>query len=307
MGTPHFASEILKNLIKNEISINCVFTQPDRPNGRDGKISFSEVKKTALNSSLEVLQYQKLTSEAIQVLVEKKPDFIIVAAYGIILPKEVLDIPTFGCINVHASLLPSLRGASPIHNALKLGFTKTGVSVMKMDKGVDTGAVFAKETVLIDRNEKYPELETKLILASNKILIPTLIKIVQKKISPEAQSPDHVSETKMIKKNDGRINWKRQNAKEIFNIFRAFYIWPKTYAFLKGKKSDKKITFTFKNHSNKDYPKEVGQVFLVEKTLLIQTISGTLCVDTIQLEGKNELSFTDFINGKPDFIETILK
>lgn len=307
MGTPRFASEILKNLLVNGIKIDCVFTQPDRPVGRKRELIPTPVKRLSLEHNIEVIQYEKLDNDAVTFLKERKPDLIIVAAYGTILPKKVLDIPPFGCINVHASLLPELRGSSPIHNVIKLGKEETGVSIMLMDEGIDTGDVFLREAVKIERKDLYLELENKLIRASNKVLIPTLEKIIRKEIEAISQNNEEASGTRMIKKGDGKINWQLQGAEDIFNLYRAFHVWPKTYAFLKIGEQEKKITLTFEDYNNKEYKKAVGKIFEEEDQILIQTRRGTLQLDTIQLEGKKEISVENFINGKPDFIGTILK
>lgn len=307
MGTPHFASEILKNLLDNKIGIDCVFTQPDRPVGRKKELIPTPVKALALKNSIEVIQYEKLNGDVVDLLKKKSPDLIIVAAYGVILPKKILEIPLFGCINIHASLLPNLRGSSPIHNAIKLGKEETGVSIMLMDEGIDTGAVFLEERVKIERQDLYSDLENKLIKASNKVLLPTLEKIIKREIKAVSQNKENASATKMIKKADGKINWQLQNAKDIFNLYRAFHVWPKTYTFLKIKKLDKKITLTFKDYSNKNYKENIGQIFEENGQFLIQTIKGTLEIDTIQLEGKKEVSVKNFINGNSDFIGRILK
>lgn len=307
MGTPRFASEILSDLIKKGIGIDCVFTQPDKPVGRKALLAATPVKEVALQFNIELFQKQKLDADTVTLIRNKKPDLIVVAAYGIILPKEILEIPTFGCINVHASFLPELRGSSPIHTALKQGKKKTGISVMLMDEGIDTGPVFFKKSLSINRKETYLELESKMIKLSTEILAPTLEKIINKEIKPFPQDEEGKSLTKMVKKQDGKINWQNQNAKEIFNLYRAFHVWPKTYAFFEKDNSKHKVTLTFSDYKDENHPKEIGQVFKNKDNILVQTINGTLLVKTIQLEGKKELSAKDFINGKPAFIETILK
>ncbi|MBT3356039.1 methionyl-tRNA formyltransferase [bacterium] len=307
MGTPRFASEILLNLLEEGIKIDCVFTQPDKAIGRKSKLLASPVKEIAKKQGIEVIQYEKLNATAINLLRSKQPDLIIVAAYGIILPKEILDIPLFGCINVHASVLPEFRGSSPIHNALKNGRGKTGVSIMLMDEGVDTGKIFSQKSIVIPRDITYLGLEDELIKISNQLLIPTLEKIVKKELTSTPQNNEQSSSTRMIRKEDGKILWQNQNAEDIFNLYRAFNVWPKVCAFWKQADLDKRVTLTFKDYDSKNYSMEVGQVFERDKEVLIQTIQGALLLKTVQLEGKNEISAKDFVNGRPTFIKTILK
>ncbi len=307
MGTPRFASEILENLIKKGVQIDCVFTQPDKPVGRKAILTETPVKKSALKFNLELRQEQRLTKDVIAFIENRKPDLIIVAAYGIILPKEVLRIPTFGCINIHASLLPEFRGSSPIHATLKQGRKESGISIMLMDEGIDTGPVFSKKSVLVDKKDRYLELENKLIELSNEVLVPILEKIIKKEIEPVSQNEKSKSLTQMIKKQDGKIDWYKQSARDIFNAYRAFHLWPKTYAFFEEKNSKRKITLTFSDYTTENYQQEIGQIFKNNDNLLIQTINGALLIQTIQLEGKKELLAKDFINGKPNFIRTILK
>lgn len=312
MGTPRFAGEILKNLVGKQIPLDCVFTRPDKPVGRKAILMPTPVKEVALEFGIELVQKQKFDQETISFLQSKKPDLIIVAAYGVILPKEVLAIPKFGCINVHASLLPKFRGASPIHEALKQGETNSGVSIMLMDEGIDTGPVFFEKSVQINEQDKYLELENKLIDAANEILIPTLEKIINAELQTTPQQKEGVSLTKMIKKEAGKIDWGKQTAKDIFNSYRAFCLWPKIYAFFienAGSSLKRKVTLTFSGYETSDYSKEVGQVFKDNENnrLLIQTKKGVLVLKTVQIEGKKELAAKDFINGKPNFIQTILK
>lgn len=308
MGTPHFASEILKNLITNDLTIDCVFTQPDRPVGRKGKLQQTPVKQLSQSHSIEVFQFEKMTKEAIDLLNQKAPDFIIVAAYGIILPKEILKIPTFGCINVHASLLPKFRGASPIHSVLLHGDLETGISIMDMDAGVDTGDVYLQKNIAIDPKERYSELEKKLIEASNEVLIPTLEQIAGGNLTAKKQDSSMATMTRMIRKQEGKIDWEGKTAQEIFNMSRAYSIWPNTYAFFDDKGKDKKITLTFLSFDeNKTAPVHVGQIHQEESSLFIKTIKGMLLIESVQMEGKGVMSAKDFINGKPTFSSTTLK
>jgi methionyl-tRNA formyltransferase len=174
MGTPYFAKEILAYLLENEIKINLVVTQPDKPAGRKKVLKSSEVKIFAEEKDLPLKQFERLDEKALSEITEINPDIIIVAAYGMIIPPNFLEIPKFGFINIHTSLLPKLRGASPIQTAIAQGFQETGVTIMKIDKNLDSGDILAQKEVSIKNSYTHLDLEKELIKASKEILIETL-------------------------------------------------------------------------------------------------------------------------------------
>lgn len=225
MGTPNYAMEILKGLIDSkEFIIPLVFTQPDKPIGRKKIITPPLVKVLALENSIEVLQPNSLRDkEMANIIKEKEPDFIVVAAYGQILPKDILDIAP--CINLHASLLPKYRGASPIQQSLLNGDKTTGVTSMLMEEGLDTGDMLLKESFEIPNNMRLSELTQTLTQVAKDLTIKTLKEFDT--ITPKKQNENEASLCKKIKKNDGIVDL--ENAKNIYNKYRAFEGWPKIF------------------------------------------------------------------------------
>ncbi len=302
MGTPFFAKEIFSDLLKKGIPVSAVYTMPDRPVGRKKEIIFSEVKKLALEKNIPVRQPEKINAEEISWVREEKPDLIIVAAYGIILPKDLLNVPQFGCLNVHASLLPKFRGPSPIHAAILEEEKNSGTTIMLMDEGVDTGKILSQKKVEVKEKETYQKLEKKIIKASNEILVPTLTNWINKKIKARDQKESDATTTKMISKKDGLIDWNLP-VRKIFAKHKAYYEWPKIYSFWQ----DKKITFNKIEISEEIVQeKKPGKIFEEDDIIKIQTGNGTVIPKIIQIEGKEEMKIKDFVNGKKDFIGSIL-
>jgi methionyl-tRNA formyltransferase len=303
MGTSFFAKEILKNLIENEIKIELVVTQSDKPAGRKKELKPSEVKLFAKENDLELKQFLKLDKSALREFEKIKPDLVIIAAYGIIIPASFLEISKYGFINVHTSLLPKLRGASPIQTALLQGLDKTGVTIMKINKGLDSGDIISQKEVRIENSDKYQDLEKKLITASADILTKTLNSYLKNlKTIPQ----DHIQATftKIIKKSKGQIDWNFK-AKDIWNIFKAYYNWPQIYTFDANGKKLTLVEIGLSQESEED--KKPGEVYRKENQILIKTGLGSIILEKIKLEGKNELNIKDFINGNPNLIGSILK
>ncbi|MGB2791578.1 MAG: methionyl-tRNA formyltransferase [Candidatus Moraniibacteriota bacterium] len=308
MGTPHFAETMLQSIVGAGYNVVAAYTQPDRPSGRNQEVVQSPVKIFADTHSIPVKQPVRFDSEAKEMLRALKPDIIIVAAYGKILPQEVLDIPPFGCINIHASLLPRWRGASPVQNALLAGDTETGVTIMKMDAGMDTGAIFKQKTVPIDPLDTTATLLPKLAKASTALLIPTLEKWLDKEIEPTPQETSGITLCQLIEREDGKVFWSDE-AESIYNRYRALSPWPGIFSFWRKDGSLLRIKF----HSislQKQSPEihhDLGQVFEIGETLGVATTRGTILLDEIQLEGKSCVSAKDFIRGYPDFVGSILE
>jgi methionyl-tRNA formyltransferase len=307
MGTSFFAKEILKNLTDNKLKINLVVTQPDKLAGRKKKLKASEVKIFAEKKSLNLLQFNKLDQSALNKIKKSQPDLIIVASYGMIIPDSFLEEFPDIFINIHTSLLPKLRGASPVQTALLQEAKKTGVTIMKIDSKLDAGDIILQKEVLLDPNDTHPTLEKKLINASNRILIETLENYLNKKITPRPQNHKEATFTKIIKKKDGQINWNSE-AKNIYNKFKAYYKWPQIYTFWKRSGQVKKITLTeIELGREKSNNKEMGEVYQNKNNILIKAKKGSLLIKKIKLEGKKELAIENFLNGYPDFLGTILK
>ena len=229
MGTPELARVGLGALLAGEFRIVGVITQPDRPKGRDLKLTPSPVKELALRSNLPVLQPERARNENfIEELAKLKPDLIVVAAFGQILPQSILDLPRFGCINVHTSLLPKYRGAAPIQWAILNDEYETGVTIMKMDAGMDTGAILTQEKILIHESDNAQTLHDRLATMGAELLMRTIPDYVAGKIPPRPQPTEGISYAPKIKKQDGQIDW-TQPARAIWNRVRGLVPWPGAY------------------------------------------------------------------------------
>jgi methionyl-tRNA formyltransferase len=309
-GAPHFSKEILKGLLQNNISIDTVITHPDQPIGRKKELQATPTKLFAKKNNISVKEFYKLDKNAIKVILETKPDLFVVASYGAILPIELIAMPKFGALNVHPSLLPKFRGASPIQTALLNGKSRTGTTIMLMDEGMDTGNIVKQAQISIHPTETYPELEQRLISLSSKLLTPIIKEIIKTNHKPTNTKQDNNKATysKMIKKQDGLINWDN-SAINIYNQWRAFYNWPKINTFYNNQKLTlTEIELSSKNAILDNTNTPSGKVYInKERNLLIRTQKDFIKVNHLQLAGKNELSASDFLNGQPNFVGVILK
>jgi methionyl-tRNA formyltransferase len=236
MGTPDFAIPSLDLLLENGYQVILVITQPDKHKGRGKKLSMPPVKEFALSHNIDVFQPQKLRSpEVVNILKSYNPDFFVTAAYGKILPKEVLEIPKFGCINVHASLLPFYRGAAPIQWSVVNGEKVTGVTTMLMDEGLDTGDILLKEEVQIEADMTGGELHDILGTVGARLLIKTLREMKEQKVEPIPQDHSRSSYAAMLKKEDGLLDWSKRS-QEIHDKVRGFNPSPGAYTFYEGQK-----------------------------------------------------------------------
>src|SRR5437868_5338355 len=235
MGTPEFAVPSLARLLADGHAVAAVFTQPDKPAGRGHHLHAPPVKQLALEHGIAVHQPARIkTNEEVRAIFENlQPDVCVVAAYGKILPAWLLQIPRLGCINVHASLLPRYRGAAPINWAIANGERETGVTIMQMDAGMDTGAMLAKRAITIGDAETAPELSVRLADLGAALLSDTLPKIERGEIVAEAQNNDEATYAPLLKREDGLLDW-RWTATEISNRVRGFQAWPGVYTTLGG-------------------------------------------------------------------------
>ncbi|MDR9424677.1 MAG: methionyl-tRNA formyltransferase, partial [Marinobacter sp.] len=228
-GTPDFAATALKALLKAGHDIVGVYSQPDRPAGRGRKLVPGPVKQVALDADIPVFQPLSLKSEdAQQELAALKPDVMIVAAYGLILPKAVLDIPTHGCLNIHASLLPRWRGAAPIHRAIAAGDTQTGITIMQMDEGLDTGDMLLKVTTPIRSDDTGGSLHDRLADLGGEAIVEALNQLARGDLGPEPQNDNEACYAHKLSKEEGHIDWQR-SAADIERLVRAFNPWPGTF------------------------------------------------------------------------------
>ncbi|WP_338631598.1 methionyl-tRNA formyltransferase [Clostridium baratii] len=293
MGTPDFAVPSLKELI-NKYGVEAVFTQPDRPKGRGKKLAFSPVKEEALKHDIKVYQPEKLKDEKemIEMLKEMNPDFIIVVAFGQILTKEVLDIPKYGCINLHGSILPMYRGAAPINWAIMNGEKVSGNTTMLMDVGLDTGDMLLKDEVEIRDDMTAGELYDILKERGGKLLVDTIEGLVNKTITPEKQS-DETFYAKMLNKEMAKIDWSK-SAKDIHNMIRGLNPWPVAHTLYDG--STMKI---FESEViNKNSKEENGKIISVSKKgIEVSTGEGILLIKKMQFPNSKPLTVEQYING----------
>jgi methionyl-tRNA formyltransferase len=235
-GTPQFAVPAFKHILAQpDFQIAGAITQPDRPSGRGMKLSFSPVKEAALAASLPVHQPEKIRSTEAQTLLEKlAPDCIVIIAYGQIIPARLLSIPKYGWINLHASLLPKYRGAAPINWAIVNGETRTGVTSMRIDAGMDTGEMLLQHEIEIDPKETAPELSARLAEAGAPLMVETLRGVVAGTLSGRPQDNSKATYAPLLKKEDGRLDW-NCSAQDIYNRIRGFTPWPGAYSTFRGK------------------------------------------------------------------------
>lgn len=303
LGTPEFAVPILEKLITSDYKPTAVFCAPDKPIGRQQILTPPPIKILAQKYNIPVYQPANKKELAEQVA-NLKPDLIISAAYGIIVPEEVLAAPKFGCLNIHPSLLPRYRGASPLQTAILNGDEKTGVTIFKMDEKMDTGAIIAQqEYSLIKQKLTTPELSKELAKISADLLIKTLPDWISGKITPQPQNNALATYSKIIAKEDGRIDWQKPT-EEIEQQIRAYTPWPGTYTTIDGSK----IKIIEGEASEKNHSQQAGEVFLAgANNLAVQTGSGALIIKKLQAEGGKPLSVSDFLRGHKNIIGKILK
>lgn len=301
-GTPEFAIPPLEVLHKEGYNISLVITQEDRPRGRGKKLLPTPVKKKAMELGIETYQPDSINSpESLEKLREISPDCIIVVAFGQILKKEVLDLPKHGCINIHASLLPKYRGAAPINWAIINGEEETGISIMKMDEGLDTGPILKQGSIPIGEEDDSITIHDKLSKLGGKLIVETL-KEVEKGLVKEIPQDDNLSSyASMLNKKTGLIDW-NDKGRNIVNLIRGLKPWPSAYTSYKGE--------NFKIHKAKQIPKfsneENGVIVKVnEEGVFINCDDSCIVVEELQFPGKRKMHVSDYLRGNS--IETKIK
>ncbi len=294
MGTPDFSVSALNALIEAGHHIQAVVTQPDKKKGRGEKIVYSPVKQAALEAGLIVYQPEKARDkDFIEILRGYSPDVIIVIAFGQILPKEILEIAPYGCINVHASLLPKYRGAAPIQWAVIDGEEKTGVTTMQMNEGIDTGDILETTEVVVDKKETGGSLFEKLSHEGAKLIVKTLEDLKEGKITPVKQDDSKSNYAKILKKELGNIDFNK-TAEEIERLIRGLNPWPSAYTKLNGKN----LKIWDADVSDEEYEGKNGEIVSVDKKhFVIKTGQGSLIVNELQLEGKKRMMAEQFLLG----------
>lgn len=308
MGTSLLSKKVLNSLIKEKYNIVAVFTQPDKTAGRKKELKISPVKELAMDRNFSVFQPDNFNENEILNIKKLHPDLIIVAAYGKILPKEILDIPVFKSLNVHASLLPKFRGPSPIQSAILSGENKTGITIMLMDEGIDTGDIVSQKKISIASRDTTKSLTEKLSNLGAELIIETLPLWVGGKVKSCRQDPGQATSCKLIKKEDGLIDW-NDKAENIYNKYRAFYLWPGVFSFWARSSKPTRIKFhkLSYNKNNPEIKRNPGEVFKYNNEVCIQSSSGIIILEKIQIEGKFPVAIDEFINGYPEFLGSVLK
>jgi methionyl-tRNA formyltransferase len=290
LGTPSFAVPTLERIVDAGHRVLAVFTQPDRPKGRGGQINQSPVKDAALRLGLPVYQPERIKhASAVEQLKQMRPDAMVVVGYGQIIPQSILDIPPHGIINVHASLLPKYRGAAPIQWAIANGETRTGVTTMRIDAGLDTGDMLLKWETEIEPEEDALDLGRRLSAAGAQLLVETL----GDNPAPVKQDPNQATYAPILKKENGLIDW-NWPARKIFNRSRGFLPWPGAYSFFRGQ-----IFHIWRSRPSSDAPNgEPGQMIAQKKRLLIACGESTMLEPIeVQVEGRKRMSAEAFLNG----------
>ena len=294
MGTPDFSVGPLQNLIK-EYNVIAVVTQPDKEVGRKKEIKFSPVKQCAIENNIKVLQPEKIRVEYDEII-KLNPDIIITCAYGQIIPKELLTLPKYGCINIHASLLPKLRGGAPIHKAIIDGYDKTGVTIMYMDEKMDSGDIVYQEEVKIMDTDNVGTLFDKLSVLGSNMIVKVLPDIINNNINPIKQNEEEVTYAYNITREEEHINFNK-TTKEVFNQIRGLNPWPVGYAILDDKKV--KIYESKIGSSNKDG--QIGEIINIYKDSIgVRTSNGEILITELQFEGKKRVFVKDYLNGLQD-------
>jgi methionyl-tRNA formyltransferase len=298
-GTPDFAATALKALLATHHTLVGVYSQPDRPAGRGRKLTPSPVKQVALEAGIPVYQPESLkTQEAQQELASLQADIMIVAAYGLILPKEVLAIPAKSCLNIHASLLPRWRGAAPIQRAIAAGDTETGITIMQMDEGLDTGAMLLKAPTPIEPDDTGGQLHDRLADIGGQAIIEALALLEAGELSPEAQNNDLACYAHKLSKEEGHIHW-ADDATAIARLVRAFNPWPGTY----GDLDKQRIRIHQASALAEESGQQPGTVIRRERAGIdIACGKGTLRITRLQLPGSRAQSVHDLINGGKDLL-----
>ena len=307
-GTSQFAIPVLETLKQNGLIPALVVSTPDKPSGRGLKPVSSPVKIWAEKNKISVVQQENLKTPAfLQKLADTKCRLVLVASYGKIIPKNILEIPKKGSLNIHPSLLPKWRGADPIRAAILAGDKKTGTTIMLMDEKMDHGPIIAQQELDIKNPElAYLELEKTLAELGGKLLVEVIPKWLAGKITPKEQNHELATFTKKIKKEDGHLNW-NESAEIIDRKIRALNPWPGTYSFWNGKRI--KILEGFSEPGSATEPGSdclAGKVLKHNSGLAINCASGIILIKKIQLEGKKSQDAKDFLNGYPNIIGVIL-
>lgn len=299
MGTPNFAVPILQQLLKDDYHVCLVVTQPDRPKGRKRVLTAPPVKQEALKHNLPIYQPEKIKDNYEEIL-SYQPDLIVTAAFGQILPKALLDAPKYGCINVHASLLPELRGGAPIHYAILQGKKETGITMMYMVEALDAGAILSQVSVTIEKDDHVGTLHDKLAKAGATLLHESLPGIIDGTIKPVEQDDELATYAPNITREQEKINWEMSHI-EVYNHIRGLHPWPVASTTLR----EKNVKIWWAEPVDDLYKGESGEVLMVEPESILVCCGDNRAVriTEIQPAGKKRMSVTDYLRGSGKDLE----
>ena len=289
MGTPSFAVPILNSLIKDNYHIEFVYTQSGRPAGRGLRKKNSEIYEVAKTKNINIRVPEKLDHEEINFISNKEIDIIIVAAYGLILPERILKIPKYGCLNVHASLLPKWRGAAPIQRSIMAGDKKTGISYMLMDKGLDTGPVILQKETQIGENDNFLKVHDSLSLIASQTISETILKFIEGKLAAKEQNDDIASYADKIEKHETKIDW-NLTAKEIRNLIYSLSPLPGAWTITKEGKRLKILSAQIEETK--------GEIAVLGENQILGCGQSSLKIKEVKPEGKKIMLFDDYLRGK---------
>jgi len=289
MGTPSFAVPILNSLIKDNYHIEFVYTQSGRPAGRGLRKKNSEIYDVAKTNNINIRVPKKLDHEEINFISNKEIDIIIVAAYGLILPERILKIPKYGCLNVHASLLPKWRGAAPIQRSIMAGDKKTGISYMLMDKGLDTGPVILQKETQIGENDNFLKVHDSLSLIASQTISETILKFIEGKLATKEQNDDIASYADKIEKHETKIDW-NLTAKEIRNLIYSLSPLPGAWTITKEGKRLKILSASIEEAK--------GEIAVLGENQILGCGQSSLKIKEVKPEGKKIMLFDDYLRGK---------
>lgn len=292
MGTPEFAVPVLEGLLQN-YKVKAVVTQPDKPVGRKGEIMASPIKKKALENTVLVVQPKKLKDDW-QDIISLHPDLIVTCAYGQILPREILVYPKYGCINVHASLLPKLRGGAPIHHAIIDGYKKTGITIMHMSPGLDEGDIISQKEIEITDSDTASTLHDKLSIIGRDLLLETLPSIIDGTAPRTQQDNSESTYAYNISKEDEKIKFSN-NRRQVFNQIRGLNGWPGAYCIMDGKRLKVWESYISENAFTGMHDGQITGIY--EDGFGVKVANGEVIFTVVQPEGKGKMKASDFLRG----------
>ena len=294
MGTPEFSVPVLQGLIDAKYDIIGVVSQPDKLVGRHQELKATPIKEVALKYNIPVFQPEKIRKE-FQEVIDLKPDMIVTCAYGQLIPKELLELPRYGCINVHASLLPKLRGGAPIHKAIIDNYPRTGVTIMYMVEKMDAGDIISQKETIIEKTDNVGTLHDRLSIMGKELLLETIPNIIAGTINPTSQDEQEVTYAWNIKREEEHIDFNKKTL-DIFNQIRGLNPWPGAYAVLDGKIVkiyDSRISDSFFTTRKNG---EIGKIY--EDGIGVSTSDGEIIITCLQFEGKRKMTVKEYLNGR---------